>query len=195
MRTKNYRDIKKRLNKFTDFSFKMPRKGKDFTPQQKAALTRAWSKHAKDVRKVEAGQAIFKPTTKYTRDTLGKNYHHTNKGIFVPRANEVNIKKKNGKRILEIKRNRGKDIYIKWNVEEFPIFDDFIKMVWKEYKPDAVAKSIGGRAIGATDGLEVTGSDEQHIISGKITTNDFDGAFALYFKTKQPKRKNRSKKK
>jgi hypothetical protein len=43
-KTPNYRELKKTLNKYQSFSFKMPPKGKDFTPQQKSALTRTAKK-------------------------------------------------------------------------------------------------------------------------------------------------------
>lgn len=40
----DYRALKKVLNRYYDFTFKSPRTNKDFSPQQKAAITRKWKK-------------------------------------------------------------------------------------------------------------------------------------------------------
>lgn len=40
----DYRALKKVLNRYYDFTFKTPRSGKDFTPQQKSAISRKWKK-------------------------------------------------------------------------------------------------------------------------------------------------------
>lgn len=60
--TADYRALKKVLNQFFTFSFPMPKKGKDFTAQQKSAITRKWEKVApylNDKNKIDLTQYSF----------------------------------------------------------------------------------------------------------------------------------------
>jgi hypothetical protein len=80
---RNYRALKKRLNRYHKFTFNMPRKGKDFTPQQKAAITRSWDSYGEFIRQVESGKKSYVSATTAQRRQLQSDFYTTNKGIFV----------------------------------------------------------------------------------------------------------------
>jgi hypothetical protein len=97
----DYRLAKKQLNKYHKFSFKMPPKGKDFTPQQKAAITRKAMQLAEYIERERSQKNTFIPYPKKDkmRDVSGVR---TNKGIFFPSAGaKVSYKKVKGKKKKE----------------------------------------------------------------------------------------------
>ncbi len=85
----DYRALKKELNKYHKFSFPMPRKGKDFTPQQKTAITKQFNKLR--------GILENEKNTTYIKYTKGKKYSgadglRTNKGVII-QAPDATIKR------------------------------------------------------------------------------------------------------
>lgn len=146
---KDYRALKKFLNKYHSFSFKMPRKGKDFTPQQKAAITKQFNKvkeYSKSVAKEKAG---FLPLSKKELKNLPENFDYlekTNKGVFTKFANPEKVSTKDGALIVKTR--------VGVRVERFfPFPPDlntmekirvYVNKLIKKYKPDYVRWSVKG---------------------------------------------------
>lgn len=80
---RDYREIKKRLNRYHKFTFRMPRKGKDFTPQQKAAITRAWESYGGFINGVNKNKKAFINASAAQRKNLQGDFYTTNRGVFV----------------------------------------------------------------------------------------------------------------
>ena len=85
----DYRAAKKVLNRYHRFSFPMPRKGKDFSPQQKSAITRKFRALQPLILQVVNERASFVPGLRVTEDAEGIR---TNRGTFI-RAPRVTVKK------------------------------------------------------------------------------------------------------
>lgn len=155
----NYRQLKKELNQYHNFSFKMPRKGKDFSGHQKAAITIRY--------KLLTGQYLKRQRTNLLKSVNnnkisfirypkrsklpGVDGYRTNKGIFYkfPGA-KTKIKKVGGrkKHIIEIN-------FMQIKGEEFIPFppkiindplqiDAFIQILIRRYKPKNVRLAING---------------------------------------------------
>ena len=79
---KFYARIKKALSKYTRFSF---RNTKNFSPAQKASITRAWQKYSKYAADESIGlkYSVIK-ITKKQRKELGQRYVISNKGAIIP---------------------------------------------------------------------------------------------------------------
>lgn len=84
---KDYRALKKTLNKYHNFSFKMPKKGQDFTPAQKAAITRQFNKLGGLIKQLgerkSGGYYIHYVPNKKGKDYSSSAGVKTNKGLFV----------------------------------------------------------------------------------------------------------------
>lgn len=81
----NYRELKRRLNQYHTFSFKMPRKGQDFTPQQKSAIRRVYNRIAPALKSVNKGTNGWLKISKNNLKKIGENFDYrvkTNKGVF-----------------------------------------------------------------------------------------------------------------
>lgn len=102
---RDYRALKKFLNKYHSFSFPMPRKGKDFTAGQKAAISRKFKEIEKNINLTAREKQTFIP---YPKDSKLPHIEgvRTNKGIFYkyPLASLVKAKTKD-------KRGRSRSIY------------------------------------------------------------------------------------
>lgn len=148
---KDYRAIKKFLNKFHNFSFKMPRKGKDFTPQQKSALTKQLNKLNSVTKSVAKDTAGFLPLSKSELKKLPENFdfiEKTNKGVFTKFSNPQKVKTKNKKEPIQVKTKIG--------VREerfFPFPSDlntmnkiqkYVNNLIKKYAPNYVRWSVKG---------------------------------------------------
>lgn len=146
---KDYRALKKFLNKYHKFSFQMPRKGKEFTPQQKSAITRQLNKVKGLTKSVAKETAGFLPLTKKELKKLPENFDYlekTNKGVFTKFANPEVTRKKDGS--LEFKTKIGV------RVEKFYPFPTdlntmnkiriYVNKLIKKYKPDYVRWSVKG---------------------------------------------------
>lgn len=79
----SYVRLKKYLSHYHKFTFKNPRKGKDFTPQQKSAITRQFNKLAEVIEKTRLEKSSFINTQKLKKSQIPKNDGiKTNKGFF-----------------------------------------------------------------------------------------------------------------
>jgi hypothetical protein len=112
----DYRKKKKILNKFHNFTFKMPRKGKDFTPQQKSAITRQWSKVEKVLDKggkLDPSKYTFLPLKNAKRQEFTKGFVTTNKGIMYTRGGaKLSKDKKTNKYKVTVKYGKRRDLFI-----------------------------------------------------------------------------------
>ena len=70
---------KRILSKYMMFSF---RTLKNFTPSQRAAITKGWNKYFKYIRSVEAKTSKFVPVKPTRLRYIKRDFVHTNKGIF-----------------------------------------------------------------------------------------------------------------
>jgi len=149
-----YRALKKRLNKYHKFSFKMPREGKSFTPQQKSAITRMTKKILPTVKRVENEKATFIPKPKGVNlENIPKTIK-TNKGIFYPQPGaKLEIKKVGGHKKAALKVFYGKirEQYfpfppdMRGNMELIKVYVDYLV---DKYKPTYVRWAIYGFGAG-----------------------------------------------
>jgi len=97
MTTFGYAQLKKYLSRFHHFSFKNPRKGRDFTRSQKSAITRQYNKLASLLKSFHEEKNSFIDTTRIPRREIPKHDGvKTNKGFFFkyPYSNIQLIKKR-----------------------------------------------------------------------------------------------------
>lgn len=147
----NYRILKKRLNQYHKFSFKMPRKGKDFSPQQKAAITRVYNKLHEKMRDVLNDRQSFIPYPKGSKLPLIDGVR-TNKGIFYkyPGAQLKVLKKTKKRKKYTVKTvfRSIKEVFIPF--EDYSVMnniDDIRKFVDEKalkFKPDYIMWSVYG---------------------------------------------------
>lgn len=133
----DYRRLKKILNPYVKFSFKTPRRGEDFTPQQKSAITRQFNKYGKMIIKVKSGEASFVKTK--IPGTL-----RSNKGSFLPYP-KVEIKKRGraGKKIklIEVRKGRRREVYIpfdKKTINDLDAIQALVEQWRRRLKPDYI---------------------------------------------------------
>lgn len=100
---RHYDNLYKKLKKYSEIGFKPRKKGFDFTPQEKAALTRTYNQLAPLIENVESGYYTAIPIKKGKKrvvpEKVVKNFRATKKVIFVPEYKaKLKIKKdKRGK--------------------------------------------------------------------------------------------------
>lgn len=127
----------------------MPPKNKDFTPQQKAAITKQFNKLKDFNASIAKEKAGFLPLSKKELKNLPENFDYlekTNKGIITKFAAPRKVKTKSGDLIVETK--------IGVRVERFYPFDpdlntmnkikDHVNKLIKKHKPDYVRWSVKG---------------------------------------------------
>jgi hypothetical protein len=127
----------------------MPPKNKDFTPQQKAAITKQYNKIKDLTKSVAKEKAGFLKLSPKELKNLPENFDYvakTNLGIFTKFATPKKVKNKKGELIVETK--------IGVRVERFFPFDktlntmqkigDYVKILQKKYKPDYIRWSVNG---------------------------------------------------
>lgn len=135
----DYRAAKKLLNKFHRFSFPMPRKGKDFTPQQKSAITRQMNKLGDAIKNIDAGEFTFIKGKKLDDGMV------TNKGTIYHYP-KVEVKKpKKYKRYklkpVEVKFGKRRELFFAFpgtvgkSIERI---ENFVKFLEKKYRPDYI---------------------------------------------------------
>ncbi len=126
----------------------MPRKGMDFTPQQKTAITRQMNKVKKLDKSVTKQTAGFLPLSKKDLKNLPENFdflEKTNKGVFTKFANPTKTKQK-GKLVFKSKMGvRTEQFY------PFPIdlntmdkIKNYVNALIKRLKPNYVRWSVKG---------------------------------------------------
>lgn len=140
---KRYDELKE-IHRFTF------RKRKNFTPSQKAAITRLHKQHRHQLSQLEIGRGIFKPLKPAKIRALKKaalqeeGFTITNKGIIVKGVRKDLVKK--GVQKVRI-TGKGKNIKVSVSlpsrlekffpyVDESEPFPDFVKRLIKKYSPD-----------------------------------------------------------
>lgn len=142
----DYRDIKKLLNRYHQFSFAMPRKGQSFTPQQKSAITRKFNEYKNLIRRDLKGDGTFIPYPKGSK-LRGLDGERTNRGIFYkyPGAELKRIGR--NKYQVQIKYKKLREVFIpfpddiKFNLDLIKLF---VEGMTNRYKPDYILWSVNG---------------------------------------------------
>lgn len=150
MASKDYRKLKLELNKYHKFSFNMPRKGKDFTPQQKTAITRQANKLKTIQRSLKNNTAGFIKLSNKELNNLPENFDYlakTNTGVFTKFSNPTKVRTKDKKKlILKTKFGRREEIFYPFptDLNTMDKIKDFVNALMKKKKPDYVRWSVKG---------------------------------------------------
>lgn len=177
----------------------MPRSGKDFTPQQKSAITRKYNEYKDLIKAVDKGEMTFLKYKKYSKlkDVDGIR---TSKGVFYKYPG-AEIHKVKNKPVVVIKYKKLREVFIPFpenivfDVEAIRIFADIIVPL---LKPDYVMWSVNGfRGIQKYDPdifefyMEVISKEETYIQDAldaykKSNTPYFNGLIlGMYPRTKR----------
>lgn len=137
------------IKKFHKFTFAR-RPKKEFTPQQKAAITRAYDRINKPIiAKLERGRGSFKPIPKNKLNALKRGriaeegFIVTNRGIYIPGVDTTDKKKKHKVRItgkgknvkVDISLPARREVFFPYDPREWESFAEFTKDLIKRYKP------------------------------------------------------------
>lgn len=146
----SYRALKKKLNKYHKFTFDLPPKGKQLTPQQKSAITRIANKLENYIYRVSTEKASYIPKPKgYSLKEIPQALH-TNKGIFYPSPGaQLVLKKPRGKK----KKTLHFEVRFKQLIEKyfpFPVrvlgnmekIQLYVDQLIKKYKPEYVMWAV-----------------------------------------------------
>jgi hypothetical protein len=123
----------------------MPKKGKDFTPNQKRAITIKYNKIKELLISTVNGEATFIPNKKISGLTS------TNKGTFVTANTATTIKapKKYGNlTLVKIGFGQRRELYIPFPEkikDNFDAIKNFVEELRKKYKPDYVRWATKGQ--------------------------------------------------
>lgn len=139
----DYRRLKKMLNPYVKFGFKMPRKGGDFSPQQKAAISRQFNKYGKLLVALKNGEASF-IRGKRIPGTLS-----TRKGSFIQYPH-AKTKKPKGEKITLVETRFGKrrEIYVPFPkniLDNLGKIQDFVEKWRRKIKPDYIRWATPGQ--------------------------------------------------
>lgn len=152
----DYRAAKKVLNQYFHFTFKTPRKGKDFTASEKRIIRRKLEKLSGLIDKsgnLEKGLS-FIPYPKnnnhrYKTDRLpGVDAIRTNKGLFYKLPGAKAVRDKKGKYKIVVKVGQRKDIFFPFppsvagSIERIK---DYVEQLKKNYNPEVIRWSTTGR--------------------------------------------------
>lgn len=143
--------LKKQLNKYHEFSFKMPSKNKDFTAQQKAAIMRVYNRVETLMRRERKEKATFIPVnyTKIKKSEVKKlEGIVTNKGIFFkyPGAS-LKYDRKDKQLIVKVEYDQNKELFIPFPESvrfDLELIIDFVEQKVKRFKPDYIMWSVNG---------------------------------------------------
>lgn len=141
----DYRRLKKMLNPYVKFSFKTPRKGKDFSPQQKAAISRQFNKIGKMLVAVSNDEATF------LRGNRIAGTLQTKKGSFIQYP-AAKVRKPKGEKITLVETRFGKrrEIYIpfpKTIIDNLDKIQEFVEKWRQKIKPHYIRwATLGQRA-------------------------------------------------
>lgn len=127
----------------------MPPKGRDFTPQQKAAITRQYNKLGELARTNAKDKNTF---IRYKKST-GKQYKlrniegvRTNQGIFYKYPG-AKIAKVEGKTSIKINYRKMREIFLRFPADiqnNIDLIEIFIEGMLRKYKPDYILWSVNG---------------------------------------------------
>jgi hypothetical protein len=150
----HYRRLKLKLNMYEKFNFKMPRKGQDFTPRQKAILTRANNRLGESIQNIKQDRASFVYYPKGSK-IPGTDGLRTKKGIFFkfPGAKAVKIKyidasgRTRKKITIRISYKKMRELLLPFPPSILGDMDaivDWIAEMEKIYKPDFIMWNVAG---------------------------------------------------
>lgn len=195
----SYRDMKLLLNSYHKFSFPMPKKGRDFTPQQKSAITRKYREYVDLINAVKKDEMTFLKYKKHSK-LKGVDGIRTSKGVFYkyPGAEIHTVK---NKPVVVIKYKKLREVFVPFpenivfDIDAIKIFADIIVPL---LKPDYVMWSVNGfRGIQKYDPdifefyMEVISKEETYIQDAldaykKSNTPYFNGLIlGMYPRTKR----------
>lgn len=163
-----YIRLKKYVSQYHHFTFKNPRKGNDFKPAQKSAITRQFNKLKEYIIKARTEKMSFINTTRLRKKDIPKNDGlKTNKGFFFkyPFSNIQYVSLKRGepktnlivtdfRKVQFSKISKGTtssdtvQIYIaipEYIKQSMDAIAEYIDALKKQYKPDYVMLSAEGR--------------------------------------------------
>jgi hypothetical protein len=152
--TETYKSLKKYLDGYVGFSFKSPRKGKDFTPAQKRAITIKYKKYGDIVKKVKLGEI------KFLRKRV-KGFLNTKKGSFattpeaVVKVSRETIKEDGGTRrraikltYVETRLGRRREWFFSIPTKYLTSLDGiekYVEFLREKFKPDYVRLAFFGQ--------------------------------------------------
>lgn len=141
----NYRKMKMILNKYHKFSFNMPRKGRDFKPSQKSAITRLYNKYIDLIKAVEKDKMTFLKFPKNSK-LPGIDGIRSNKGVFYKYPG-AEIHKVKNKYVLVMKYKKLREVFLPF--PENIVFDVDAIRVWSDLiipklDPDYIMWSVNG---------------------------------------------------
>ena len=156
----DYRHLKKRLNKYHNFSFKMPRKGVDFTPQQKSAISRVFNRLKPALKSLAKETNGYLPLTKSQLKKLGPNFDYrvkTNKGVFTKFANPKLYKSKKLGLSVGAEFGLRREIFFPFPLTVITMDDikEYVDELMRVHDPDYVRWSVNGYAGSALYDPEV----------------------------------------
>lgn len=158
----DYRALKKRLNKYHTFSFRMPKKGSDFTPQQKAAISRVFNKLQPALKSLSKETNGFLAISKSNLNKLGPNFDYrikTNKGVFTKFANPKLFKSKKHGLSVGAEFGMRREVFFPFpeNVVLLEEIKEYVDGLIRTHKPDYVRWSVNGYAGSALYDTDVFG--------------------------------------
>jgi len=139
-----YRELKKELNKVHNFSFKLPRKSKALSPQQKAAITRIDKKYREQLKALDKAKRDY--PFNFIAYKKGERYPslegvRTNKGIFTHTATTPTTVRYRGKKVAM--RRLANFYFIDINFPKFLTRDPIELGEWIEDTKQHYIKSLG----------------------------------------------------
>lgn len=138
----DYRLLKKMLNPYVKFSFKTPRKGKDFSPQQKAAITRQFNKIGSAIIALKNDEASF------IRGQKIPGMLNTRVGAFVQYPNAKVKKTKLGIKTVETRFGKRRELYLpfpKGVKNDLKKIKNFVAQYQKQRRPDYIRWATMGQ--------------------------------------------------
>lgn len=188
------------LNKYHHFSFKTPKKGKDFTRAQAVAIVKKFQELEQPIRDILHGKSSWIPTHRLIKNkklkksdikNIALDSIVTNKGLIYkyPNAHLKNVKQENGKKKLEIIADTigqdGKKVYyervfiipneVKNSINNLI---DFIDRLILTYSPDGIMiTSKGIRYAQGFDREAMFLYESEKSYDGFVNTNDREYEF------------------
>lgn len=186
----DYRALKLALNPYHKFSFKMPRKGRDFSPQQKSAITRKWKKLHNVIEGVEEGKISYikySPKRKISRQ-LKQSLNHTNRGVFIAVRNATVTPK--GFIKSEFMDRREIFLPLPKEIYQNPsLIPDWLKQLHEKYFPATIMVSMKDRrgrvAYSPMDAEKYFYEAFMHFGGEAGTRNRINGVFISTFRKEE----------
>jgi hypothetical protein len=129
----------------------MPRKSVDFTPQQKAAISRVYNKIKPALKSAAKETNGFLPIRKSDLKKLGENFDYrvkTNKGVFTKFPNPKLYKSKKFGLFVGTNFGLRREIFFPFPLSVITMDDirDYVDDLMRVHKPDYIRWSVNGYA-------------------------------------------------